>query len=66
MASKFYSLTVVALIGLWGIVSPPDILLMNVQAQTTQDRKAEADRLFKQGNQQFEVSQFNAALQSWQ
>ena len=66
MASRFYSLTVVALIGILGIVSPPDILLMNAQAQTTQDRKAEADRLFKQGNQQYEVSQFNAALQSWQ
>jgi len=66
MVSQFYSLTVIALIELWGMVSPPDILLMTAQAQTTQDRKAEADRLFRQGNQQYEVSQFNAALQSWQ
>jgi CHAT domain-containing protein len=38
----------------------------SVQAQTTQDRKAEADRLLKQGNQQYQISQFEAAFQSWQ
>ncbi|MFM7599631.1 MAG: hypothetical protein ACKO7R_00275 [Pseudanabaena sp.] len=38
----------------------------SVQAQTTQDRKAEADRLFNQGNQQYQISQFEAAFQSWQ
>ncbi|BAY60627.1 TPR repeat-containing protein [Calothrix brevissima NIES-22] len=35
-------------------------------AQTPQARKAEADRLFKQGNQQYQTSQFEAALRSWQ
>ena len=35
-------------------------------AETTQDRKAEADRLFNQGNQQFQISQFGAAIESGQ
>lgn len=35
-------------------------------AQTTEQRKAEAERLFEQGNQQYQVSQFAAALKSWQ
>jgi CHAT domain-containing protein/Flp pilus assembly protein TadD len=35
-------------------------------AQTMQDQKAEADRLLQQGIQQFQTSQFEAAMQSWQ
>ena len=35
-------------------------------AQTPDARKAEADRLFQQGIEQSETSQFEAALQSWQ
>ena len=35
-------------------------------AQTTDARKAEADRLLQQGNQQYETSQFQAALNPWQ
>jgi CHAT domain-containing protein/Tfp pilus assembly protein PilF len=65
-ASRFYALVFVALTGILGMVSPPDLALMVAQAQTTQDRKAEADRLFNQGNQQFQISQFEAAFQSWQ
>ncbi len=38
----------------------------SIQAQTTQARKAEANRLFNQGNQQFQISQFERAFQSWQ
>ncbi len=39
----------------------------SVQAQpTTQDSKAEAYRLIKQGNQQHNISQFEGALQSYQ
>jgi CHAT domain-containing protein/lipopolysaccharide biosynthesis regulator YciM len=66
MASRFYALTFVALTGILGMVSPPDLAVMTVQAQTTKDRKAEADRLNNQGIQQFNISQFEAALQSWQ
>ena len=66
MASRFYALMFVALTGILGMVSPPDLAVMTVQAQTTQDRKAEADRLFNQGNQQFQISQFEAAFQSYQ
>ncbi|MEG4589359.1 CHAT domain-containing protein [Microcoleus sp. MOSTC5] len=35
-------------------------------AETTADRKKEADQLFEQGKQQYQTSQFQAALQSWQ
>ncbi len=41
------------------------VISESVQAQTIQDRKAEADRLFNQGNQQFQTSQFERAFQSW-
>jgi tetratricopeptide (TPR) repeat protein len=37
---------------------------LSVVAQA--DRKAEADRLFNQGSQQFQISRFEAALQSWE
>ena len=66
MASRFYALMFVAMTGILGMVSPPDLALMMVQAQITQARKAEADRLLQQGNQQYQISQFEAAFQSWQ
>ncbi len=47
-ASRFYALVFVGLTGILGMVSLPDFALMTVQAQTTQDRKAEADRLIDQ------------------
>jgi CHAT domain-containing protein/tetratricopeptide (TPR) repeat protein len=37
-----------------------------VVAQTVDARKVEADRLLQQGRQQYQVSQFEAAYQSWQ
>ncbi len=66
MASRFYALMFVALTGILGMVSPPDLSLMTAQAQTNQDRKAEADRLLDQGVQQYNISQFEGAFQSWQ
>ncbi len=66
IASRFYALAFVGLSGILGMVSPPDLAMMTTQAQTTQDRKAEADRLFEQGNKQYQTSQFQATLQSWQ
>ncbi|MBD2197536.1 MULTISPECIES: CHAT domain-containing tetratricopeptide repeat protein [Calothrix] len=39
---------------------------LRVLAQTSADRKAEADRLLQQGIEQYQTSQFEAALQSWQ
>ena len=45
---------------------PPLFQASQVLAQTPADRKAEADRLLQQGFEQFEISQFEAALQSWQ
>jgi CHAT domain-containing protein len=43
-------------------------LIQNSQllAQTPDARKVEADRLLQQGIEQFQTSQFEAALQSWQ
>ena len=38
----------------------------SAQAQTASNRKAEADRLLEQGNKQYKVSQFQAALQFFQ
>ena len=35
-------------------------------AQSVAEQKKEADRLFAQGNQHFQVSQLQAAFQSWQ
>ena len=40
----------------------PDV----VMAQTVEEKKKEADRPLQQGIQQYQVSQFEAALQSWQ
>ncbi|MEG3956463.1 CHAT domain-containing tetratricopeptide repeat protein [Microcoleus sp. herbarium2] len=42
-------------------IPPPQAL-----AQNPAGRKAEADRLFNQGLEQFQTSQFQAALQSWE
>ncbi|BAY66438.1 TPR repeat-containing protein [Calothrix brevissima NIES-22] len=39
---------------------------LRVLAQTPQAKKAEADRLIEQGVQQYQTSQFEAALRSWQ
>ncbi|MEA5476746.1 tetratricopeptide repeat protein [Pseudanabaena galeata UHCC 0370] len=40
--------------------------LESVSAQATSDRKAEADRLFAQGNQLYKVSKYREAFQSWE
>jgi tetratricopeptide (TPR) repeat protein len=45
---------------------PAPLRTPRVLAQTQADRKAEADRLFQQGIEQYQTSQFEAALQSWQ
>ncbi len=37
-----------------------------VLAQSVSEQQAEADRLFEQGIEQYQVSQFEAALQSWE
>ncbi|MEG4419331.1 CHAT domain-containing tetratricopeptide repeat protein [Microcoleus sp. LAD1_D5] len=47
------------------LLTTPDSLFPAI-AQTTDARKTEADRLFQQGNQQYQTSQFSAALNSWQ
>ncbi|TFI51195.1 CHAT domain-containing protein [Mastigocladus laminosus UU774] len=46
----------------FAVISPSTQVL----AQSTDTRKQEADRLLKQGNKQFDTSQFAAALRSYQ
>lgn len=45
---------------------PIPIIAENVQAQTVQDRKAEADRLLQKGNQLCGVSQYREALLAYE
>ena len=66
MASRFYSAAIILITGVLSLVTPPDLPFVTAQAQTTQDRKAEADRLLNLGIQQYNVSQFEVAMQSWQ
>ena len=66
MASRFYSVAIVLMTGVFGFVLSPNLPFVSAQAQTTQDRKAEADRLFNLGIQQYNLSQFEAAMHSWQ
>ncbi|NEQ09212.1 MAG: tetratricopeptide repeat protein [Moorea sp. SIO4E2] len=70
---KSSRIATIALLGILASFSPP--LLGNVStlfpvspalAQTVESRKAEADRLLNQGLEQYKVTQFPEALQSWQ
>jgi CHAT domain-containing protein/Flp pilus assembly protein TadD len=42
------------------------IIIESIQAQTTQDSKAEATRLLRQGNQLYQASRYREAIQTWQ
>ena len=66
MSSRFYSLMFVFTTGLFGMVISPDLPFVTAQVQTNQDRKAEADRLNKQGLQQCQAGQCESAIQSYQ
>ncbi|MEI6428672.1 MAG: tetratricopeptide repeat protein [Pseudanabaena sp. ELA607] len=62
MMNRVISLAMVALLA--GV--PSITITESSQAQTMQDRKAEADRLNQQGNQQYYKSQYREAFQSWE
>ena len=62
MSSRLFAIAIFALTGILGWSS--DLLPMTVQAQPIPSRKIEADRLFNQGLQQAQVSQFRESLQS--
>jgi len=54
---------------LWASVPVPffgEVPLLQAQEQAADKRKAEADRLKEQGIQQFQRSEFQGAIQSWQ
>ncbi len=63
MASRFYALTFVALTGILGVGSPPDLALMTVQAETTQARASEADWRYSQGIRAIRDSQYQKAIE---
>ncbi|BAY60624.1 TPR repeat-containing protein [Calothrix brevissima NIES-22] len=68
---KLQKIALVSLIALLTTIAQtpinlPTVGITQALAQNPQARKAEADRLFNQGNQQFQTSQFEAALRSWQ
>ena len=72
MAMKFSRLGLIVLLGVMGSVFTPLTFesslfsVTSVVAQTSQERKEEADRLNKQGIEQYNTSQLQAALQSLQ
>jgi CHAT domain-containing protein/uncharacterized protein HemY len=66
MSSRFYSLIFVLTTGLFGMAISPDLPFVTAQVQTNQTRKAEADRLNKQGLQQCQAGQCEAAIGSYQ
>ncbi|NMF59652.1 CHAT domain-containing protein [Pseudanabaena yagii] len=65
MTAQFY-LVALALTGLWGLVEQFNVPSVSVYAQTIPDRKGDADQLSRLGNDQYQTSKFEAALQSYQ
>ena len=66
MRSKFLASTLAIALGLATLVVSAIVFPGVVMAQTVEEKKKEADRPLQQGIQQYQVSQFEAALQSWQ
>ncbi|MFM7601304.1 MAG: tetratricopeptide repeat protein, partial [Pseudanabaena sp.] len=66
MASRFYALVFVALTGVLGMVSPSDLGLMTVLAQTADERKAEEDRILKSCRDNLNAQKFQEGLLSCQ
>ncbi|NER94017.1 MAG: tetratricopeptide repeat protein [Symploca sp. SIO1B1] len=56
----------VAFAELWLLDFGVRLLTVEVVAQTVDERKLEADRLFDKGIEQYDISQFGEALQLWQ
>jgi CHAT domain-containing protein/peptide methionine sulfoxide reductase MsrA len=65
MRSKLFSFTFAIVLGLATPVVSAIVFPDVVMAQTVEEKKKEADRLLQQGIQQYQTSQFTAALQSW-
>ncbi|MDB9314662.1 tetratricopeptide repeat protein, partial [Spirulina sp. CS-785/01] len=60
------SLSAVVLVSGMPVLFPAESGVGVVQAQTTEEQKAEADRLYEQGLQQYNAENYYAALQSFQ
>ncbi|MFM7601559.1 MAG: CHAT domain-containing protein [Pseudanabaena sp.] len=63
MVSRLYAIAVFALTGFVGLATDLTFRPILTQAQPIQSRKFEADSLFNQGLQKFQLSQFREALQ---
>ena len=63
MKSNVLASGLAVVLGLTGVVGLADVAV--AQASAVDDRKVEADRLFQQGIQQFRISEFEGAFQSW-
>ncbi|WP_434684355.1 CHAT domain-containing protein [Pseudanabaena minima] len=63
MASQLYAIAIFTLTGFVGLATDLTFTPILTQAQSIQSRKFEADRLFNQGLQQAQLSQFREALQ---
>jgi len=65
--SGLISILAALTVGEFRFIPNSQFKIINSQALAqTQAQQAEADRLLKQGIQQYDISQFQAALQSWQ
>ena len=66
--SALISILAALTVGEFRFIPNSQFKIINSQAlaQTQAQRETEADRLFDQGIQQHQISQFQAALQSWQ
>ena len=66
MALRGYSVAFVLVTGIFGLVLSPNATFVTAQTQTSQNLKAEADRLNVQGIRQCQTGQCETALQSFQ
>ena len=66
MRSKLFASTLAIVLGLATPVVSAIVFPDIVMAQTVEEKKKEADRLFMQSIQQYNLSQVEAALKSWQ
>ncbi len=66
MRSKLFASTLAIALGLVTPVINAIVFPDGVVAQTLREKKQEADRLFRQGIQQYQANQLESALESWQ
>lgn len=63
---RFNLITITLFLSFLSALTTTPYFLSPISAQTTQDRKSEADKLRLQGIQQYKANQFKGAFDSWQ